>query len=408
MRRVKLRAVTRFEPEGFWSRLDGATAHLDPVFAVVDLEALSYNAFDMVRRAAGKPIRIATKSVRCRAVVEAALAMPGYRGVLAYTLAEGLWLARTLDDVVVGYPSVDRSSYRALAESAELASRVTVMVDSPAQLDFVDAIVPPGKREPIRVAIELDSSWDSRVLGHVGVWRSPVHSAGQARDFARAVAARRGFRLVGLMGYEAQVAGLGNAPAGKPLLGMAVRRMQKASMSELYERRSLAVKAVREIAELEFVNGGGTGSVEATAADESVTEIAAGSGLFGPHLFDNYRHFKPAPAAAFVLPVVRKPSPDRATLLGGGWIASGPPGADRLPRLVWPKGLRMVPREMAGEVQTPVTGPAASSLKVGDRVWARHTKAGELSEHANELYVVDGDRVTESVPTYRGEGKAFL
>jgi len=409
---VKLRAVTRFEPEGFWSRLEGATAHLDPVFAVVDLGALSYNAFDMVRRTAGKPIRIATKSVRCRAVVEAVLAMPGYRGVLAYTLAEGLWLARTLDDVlddvVVGYPSVDRASYQALGESAELASRITVMVDSLAQLDFIDAIAPPGKREPIRVAIELDSSWDSRVLGHVGVWRSPVHSAWQARDLARAVAARQGFRLVGLMGYEAQVAGLGNAPAGKPLLGMAVRRIQKASMSELYERRSLAVKAVREIAELEFVNGGGTGSLEATAADESVTEIAAGSGLFGPHLFDNYHHFKPVPAAAFVLPVVRKPSPDRATLLGGGWIASGPPGADRVPQLVWPKGLRMVAREMAGEVQTPVTGPAASSLRVGDRVWARHTKAGELSEHTNEFYVVDGDRVAEVMPTYRGEGKAFL
>ena len=403
---MKLRAVSRSDTD--WSRLDSATAGLDPVFAAIDLDALSFNAFDMVRRASGKPIRIATKSVRCRAVVEAALAVPGYKGVLAYTLAEGLWLAETLDDVVVGYPSVDRASFQTLGKSEELANRVTVMVDSPAQLDLIDAVVPAGKREQIRVAIELDSSWDSRVLGHVGVWRSPVHSASQARDLARVVAGRKGFRLVGLMGYEAQVAGLGNAPAGKPLLGMAVRRIQRASMSELYERRSLAVQAVREVAELEFVNGGGTGSLEATAADGSVTEIAAGSGLFGPHLFDSYRHFTPAPAAAFVLPVVRKPAPDKATLLGGGWIASGPPGVDRLPQLVWPKGLRMVPREMAGEVQTPVVGDAARALKVGDRVWARHTKAGELSEHANELYVVDGDSVSEVVPTYRGEGKAFL
>jgi D-serine deaminase-like pyridoxal phosphate-dependent protein len=403
---MKLRQVKAFQAD--WSRWDRATAHLDPVFAAVDLDALSYNAFDMVRRAAGKPIRIATKSVRCRAIVQAALAVPGYRGVLAYTLAEGLWLAETLDDVVVGYPSVDRASYQRLGGSGELASRVTVMVDSVAQLDFIDAVVPPGKRETIRVALELDSSWDSPVLGHVGVWRSPVHSAAQARDLARAVSGRRGFRLVGLMGYEAQVAGLGNAPTGKPLLGLAVRRIQKASMSELYERRALAVKAVGEIAELEFVNGGGTGSIEATGADDSVTEIAAGSGLFGPHLFDNYRHFRPAPAAAFALPVVRKPSPDRAALLGGGWVASGPPGRDRLPQLVWPKGLRMVSREMAGEVQTPVVGPAAARLRVGDRVWARHTKAGELSEHANELYVLDGESVSEVVPTYRGEGKAFL
>ncbi|GIH03304.1 alanine racemase [Rhizocola hellebori] len=405
---MKLRHDSRYDPIGYWSRLDSATSHLDPVFAVLDLDALSYNAFDMVRRAGGKPIRIATKSVRCRAVIEAALAVPGYRGVLAYTLAEALWLAETLDDVVVGYPSTDRSAYRKLATSEQLAKRVTVMVDSPGQLDLIDAAVSPHEREPIRVCIELDSSWASRPLGHIGVWRSPVHTPQQARNLARTIVGRPGFRLVGVMGYEAQVAGLGNAPAGKPLRGMLVRRIQQASMAELRERRALAVKAVAELAELEFVNGGGTGSIEVTAADRSVTEIAAGSGLFGPHLFDNYRHFKPAPAAAFALPVVRRPAPDRVTLLGGGWIASGPPGADRLPQIVWPQGLRMVPREMAGEVQTPVVGAAARQLRIGDRVWARHTKSGELSEHTNELHVVDGDAVVSSVPTYRGEGKAFL
>jgi len=405
---MKLRQVSGFDATGHWSRLDAATAHLDPVFAALDLEALSYNAYDMVRRAGGKPIRIATKSVRCRAVVEAALAVPGYRGVLAYTLAEGLWLAETLDDVVVGYPSADRASYAALGASEEFAHRVTVMVDSVAHLDFIDAIVPPARRATIRVAIELDSSWKSRLLGHVGVWRSPVHTPRQARDLAHAIAGRPGFRLVGMMGYEAQVAGLGDAPLGKPLTGMMVRRIQRASMAELRERRAAAVRAVSQVAELEFVNGGGTGSLEATASDASVTEIAAGSGLFGPHLFDNYRGFAPAPAAAFALPVVRKPAPDRVTLLGGGWIASGPPGRDRVPQIVWPQGLRMLPREMAGEVQTPVVGKAARHLRVGDRVWARHTKAGELSEHANELHVVDGGEVVAEVPTYRGEGKAFL
>jgi D-serine deaminase-like pyridoxal phosphate-dependent protein len=405
---MRVRPVRAFDATGYWSRLDAATAHLDPVFATLDLDALSYNVFDMVRRAAGKPIRIATKSVRCRAAVEAALEVPGYRGVLAYTLAEGLWLAGSIEDVVVGYPSADREAYLALGRSARLAPRVTVMVDSVAHLDFIDAAIAPKAREPIRVCIELDSSWKSTLLGHVGVWRSPVHTPVQARDLARAIAARPGFRLVGMMGYEAQVAGLGNAPAGKPLLGMMVRWIQRASMAELRRRRSAAVRAVAEVAELEFVNGGGTGSLEETAADDSVTELAAGSGLFGPHLFDNYRHFTPAPAAAFALPVVRKPAPGHATLLGGGWIASGPPGADRVPQIVWPQGLRMLKREMAGEVQTPVVGRAARDLKVGDRVWARHTKAGELSEHTNVFHVVDGDAVTATVPTYRGEGKAFL
>ena len=105
---------------------------------------------------------------------------------------------------------------------------------------------------------------------------------------------------------------------------------------------------------------------------------------------------------------MRRPSARHATILGGGWVASGPPGADRLPRIVWPERLRMLPREAAGEVQTPVEGDGAARLRPGDRVWLRHTKSGELAEHLNEFAVVDDDAVVGMLPTYRGEGKAFL
>lgn len=394
-------------PAGYWASLTAATAALDTPFGVISQPALAYNAFSMLERAAGKTIRVASKSVRVRGVLDAVLALPGYAGVLAYTLPEALWLAETIPDVVVGYPSVDRAALHALATDTRLASRVTIMVDSVQQLDLVDAVIAPGAREPIRVAIELDSSWDTALLGHTGVFRSPVHTVEQARDFARLVVARPGFTLVGMMGYEAQIAGLANKPASRAR-GVAVRWIQRHSIAELVERRGKAVAAVREIADLEFVNGGGTGSLESTAADASVTEIAAGSGLFGPHLFDQYTHFAPAPAAAFALSVVRKPTPAMATLLGGGWIASGPPTPDRMPELVWPMGLAMVPREMAGEVQTPLRGAGAADLGVGDRVWLRHTKAGELSEHLDGFAIVDSERIVEQLPSYRGEGKAFL
>ena len=165
---------------------------------------------------------------------------------------------------------------------------------------------------------------------------------------------------------------------------------------------------MRKVADLELVNGGGTGSLESTHDDPSVTEIAAGSGLFGPLLFDGYEHFQPAPAASFALSVVRRPTADIATVLGGGWIASGPPGQDRLPRPAWPEGLKYLPREEAGEVQTPVTGAAAAELRIGDRVFFRHVKAGELSEHLNEFLLVEDGRILDRMPTYRGEGKAFL
>jgi D-serine deaminase-like pyridoxal phosphate-dependent protein len=395
------------DPARYWPGLTAATAELDPPIGVVSLAALAHNAFTMLDRAQGKTIRVASKSVRVRGITEAVLALPGYAGVLAYTLPEALWLAETILDVVVAYPTADREALRELATSDKLSGRVTIMIDSVAQLDFVDAAISPAKRESIRVAIELDSSWDAPVLGHTGVFRSPVHTPSAARALAEVVVSRPGFTLVGMMGYEAQIAGLANKPSSRAR-GYAVRWIQGRSIAELADRRGRAVVEVRKVADLEFVNGGGTGSLESTAADDSVTEIAAGSGLFGPHLFDQYHHFSPAPAAAFALSVVRKPRPDMATMLGGGWIASGPTNADRQPQLVWPQGMKMVPREMGGEVQTPLTGRAAAQLKVGDRVWLRHTKAGELSEHLNEYAIVDDGRVVETIPTYRGEGKAFL
>jgi len=405
-------------PDVYWPALSAATARLDPAVAVLQLPALRHNTHDMLRRAAGKPIRVASKSVRVRAVLDAVLALPGYHGVLAYTLPEALWLATgsddhpPIEDVVVGYPTVHRSSLYRLATSPELAARVTLMVDSVAHLDLIDSVIAPADRETIRVCVELDSSWKSALLGHIGVWRSPVFTPASARTLAESIVARPGFTLVGMMGYEAQIAGQGDEPKGRPAWGATLRWMQKNSKSELAERRAEAVASVREIADLEFVNGGGTGSLEFTASDSSVTEIAAGSGLFGGHLFDNYRSFRPAPAAAFALSVVRRPAPDTATLLGGGWIASGPPGADRMPQVVWPTGLTMVEREMAGEVQTPLTGAAAGVMRIGDRVWLRHTKSGELSEHVNEFQLVDssgnGMTVVGSVPSYRGEGKVFL
>jgi D-serine deaminase-like pyridoxal phosphate-dependent protein len=168
------------------------------------------------------------------------------------------------------------------------------------------------------------------------------------------------------------------------------------------------VAAVREVAPLEFVNGGGTGSLERTAAEPAVTEIGAGSGLYLPRLFDTYRAFSGRPAALFALPVVRRPGPGVITALGGGYVASGPPSAIRLPAPYLPPGLRLDRDEGAGEVQTPLLGPAADRLRIGDRVWMRHAKAGELCEHFAELHLIDGDAVVETVPTYRGEGQDFL
>ncbi|HEY0400375.1 MAG TPA: alanine racemase [Blastococcus sp.] len=394
------------------ARLDDATADLDPPLAVLDLDALDANADDLVHRAAGKPIRVASKSVRNRGVLRRVLARPGFAGVLAYSLAEALWLSSGEDpvstDVVVGYPSADRWALRRLAADDAAAARVTLMVDSAEQLDLVDDVVPPDRRAALRVCLDVDASL--RVAGgrvHVGVRRSPVHSAADAVALARKVTDRPGFALVGLMAYEAQIAGVQDAPAHRPLRGLAVRGMQKVSARELAGRRAEVVAAVSAVAPLEFVNGGGTGSIERTAAEDAVTEVAAGSGLYCPVLFDGYRAFAARPAAFFAVPVTRIPVPGTVTVAGGGWSASGPPGIDRLPVPTWPAGLSWLPTEGAGEVQTPLRGPGTASLRVGDRVWFRHAKAGEICEHVNELHTLTGDRLTGALPTYRGEARAF-
>jgi D-serine deaminase-like pyridoxal phosphate-dependent protein len=410
-------AAPWLDPAAYWPGLTAATRDLPAPVGALHLGALRHNAADMVRRAHGRPIRVASKSVRVREVLEAVLRLPGFRGVLAYTLAEAIWLAQALPehagDLVVGYPTADRVSLARLATDPELAARIAIMVDSAEQLDLVDAVLPASRRAEIRVCLELDASWYAPALGHIGVRRSPVHEPADAAALAAYIAGRPGFRLVGMMAYEAQIAGVVNRPAGRPVTGLVNRWMQGRSMPELVERRTAAVAAVRAHADLEFVNGGGTGSLEATAADASVTELGAGSGLLGGHLFDGYAHFTPAPASAFALDVVRRPTPDIATVLGGGWIASGPPGADRQPLPVWPAGLEYLAREGAGEVQTPLRGAAARGLTVGDRVWFRHTKSGELAEHLAELQVVDGASSGDAavigvIPTYRGEGQVFL
>jgi D-serine deaminase-like pyridoxal phosphate-dependent protein len=382
------------------ARYDAATAGLEAPFAVVDLQAFQANADDLVRRAQGVPIRVASKSVRCRALIDAALKVDGFAGIMAFTLPEALWLASLgYDDLLVAYPTTDRTALRALALSADLAARITVMVDAVEHLDLIDATVPPGAL-PIRVCIDLDASWK---LGpaHIGVRRSPVHSPRQAEALAREAVRRPSVSLVGVMSYEAQIAGLGNKSP-------AIAAMQKRSAAELAARRASAVAAVQAVAPLSLVNGGGTGSIETSRTESALTEVTAGSGLYGPTLFDAYRAFQPSHAMLFALPVVRRPAPGLVTVLGGGYPASGPAKADRLVSPYLPEGLSLLGTEGAGEVQTPLKGKAADALRLGDRVWFRHAKAGELCERFPVLHLVDGDRVVDTVPTYRGEGQTFL
>jgi D-serine deaminase-like pyridoxal phosphate-dependent protein len=400
-------------PKSRLERYEQLFADRGSPFAFVDMGALRANSAQMLERAAGKPIRVASKSLRCAPLVRQILASDGrFSGQLTFTLPETLWLAEQgFDDLLLAYPSVDLESRGALAgHTAEHPdSAPAIVIDSTEHLDLIERVHSGGA--PVRVAIDVDCAyWTANDRVRLGPKRSPIRTAEQATALAREIERRGSAKLVGMMFYEGQVAGLGdNAPGVAAVAkNKVIHELHKRSVAELAERRGEIVTAVRKVAQLEFVNGGGTGSLHTTTKEEAVTDIAAGSGFYAPTLFDTYTAFKLEPAAIFALPVVRKPTPAIATALGGGYLASGVGAKDRMPSPYLPEGLKFDGNEGAGEVQTPLLGKAAAKLSVGDRVYMRHTKAGELCERFNSLLLIDGYEIVDEVPTYRGAGMAFL
>ena len=393
------------------TRLDAAVAALpepppSPI-VVVDLDAFDANAADLVRRADGTPVRVASKSVRVPALIARALEVEGFHGVLALSLREALWLheQELCPDIVMGYPTVDRQALATLVESPSAAGAITLMVDCVEHLDLVDS-VRSSKAVVIRVAIDIDAGL--RMGGqHIGPKRSPLQDAAEIVSLAQTILSRPGFALVGVMTYEGQVAGVPDDVPNKRAKSLVVRRLKAASVEQLKVRRHEIDHALRQVASLEFWNAGGSGSVESSAEDPVVTEVAAGSGLLVPALFDHYQSFQPRPAAYFGLPVVRRPSSTLVTVAGGGFVASGPAGEDRLPQPWAPPGLHLTGLEGVGEAQTPLTGHPAATLRIGDLVWFRHAKAGELFEHTDRVHLLQGAEFVDTVPTYRGTGNVF-
>lgn len=395
------------EFERYERALEAAGLDRRPV-AILDLARFDANARALKKRAGTTPIRVATKSLRVPFLIERA-EREFEGGLLAFSLAEALDLVEeSYKDVLVAYPTADREALSRLVTNERALRSITLMVDSRAHADMiVEARCSHSSSEaPVRVCIELDCSYAPVRGVHLGALRSPLFTPEDVEDLARVLTRQPDIALVGLMGYESQIAGTPNR--GHSPMRLLTRGMQVLSAREVAARRGEAVKRVRKVCDLEFVNGGGTGSIESTCADPSVTEVAAGSGLIGPASFDHFVGFRPEPALFVGFPVVRRPARGVATILGGGWVASGPPGKDRLPRVVYPRSLGYVGLEGAGEVQTPLRGRAAERLRVGDTVWVRHAKAGEVAEHLGAYVVVQEDEVIDVVSTYRGLGRAYI
>lgn len=382
--------------------------------ALVDMDAVDRNIETVVApvRRAGKTLRLATKSVRCTALIRYILDRGGgtIRGLMSYAVEEAaLLLEQGFNDLLVAYPTVQDSDMRLLAAVNRERPRVAVVVDCVEHLERADSAAREA-RSTIPVVVEADLSY--RLLGgmlHLGVRRSPLRTPEAVVGMAERVAAFPNLLLKGVMGYEGQIAGVGEANPHSPLLNPARRLIKRLSVPRVAEARAriaglLADRGIR----IEVFNGGGTGSLFSTVTEAAVTEVTAGSGFLAGHLFDYYPQLDLVPALFFALQIVRRPDPRIVTCHGGGYIASGEAGRDRLPLPALPAGMKLLPFEGAGEVQTPLRVPPGVTLGLGDPVFFRHAKAGEPAEHFNEYLFVRGDRVEHRALTYRGCGRCPL
>jgi len=383
---------------------------------VVDVDAFDRNLGRVLRdvQPSGLVIRAATKSVRIPALLARLFDRGGsaLRGLMCSSVEEAELLAGAgFDDLLVAYPPAQASEVERAAALTARGVALSVAFDAP---DHLERLSSAAAKLGVRIRVVLCADMSLRLLGdrvHLGVRRSPVATPEAALALARAASRLPGVVFHGLLGYEAQIAGLADDRRGDATR-WAKRALRRASVGTVHERRAAMVAALRADGhDVALVNGGGTGSLDSSTKDGSLTEITCGSAFFKPHAFDDFTsaHVRELePSCFFALEVTRVPGPQHVTCLGGGYVASGPPSRASAPLPWLPRGLALVEGEGAGEVQTPLRLPPGVRIGIGEPVLFRHAKAGEVAERFREALLVSGERVVERVPTYRGMGACFF
>jgi D-serine deaminase-like pyridoxal phosphate-dependent protein len=378
-------------------------------FAYVDMDLLAENVRQVVARAGGKNVRLASKSIRSVAIIKHLLAAESsFQGIMCFSGQEAVYLSQQgLRDLLMGYPIYNKKDVVDVVLACRAGADITLMIDSVEHVQQIERIAKEYGQQ-MTVCLEIDMSIDVPGL-HFGVWRSPVRTVEQARPVLDAIEQCAYVQLTGVMGYESQIAGVGDRLPGNAVKNRIVRALKRRSIPEVARRRAEVVNEIKARGmELRFVNGGGTGSLASTREEEVVSEITVGSGFYAPVLFDYYKDFRYRPAAGYAIEIVRKPGVGRYTCLGGGYVASGAVGPEKQPQPYLPQGAKLEALEGAGEVQTPVCYSGSVKLGLGDPIFMRHSKAGELCERFKSLLLVSEGKIIDEVSTYRGDGQCFL
>lgn len=389
-------------------RFSGMFAGHNLPLAWLDLDALDSNIERISQRSGSMPVRIASKSIRCSAVLEYICQRQAHiSGIMSYSVAEAIMLARRgFRNILMGYPSLETDQIReAIQTMKETGALIIFMTDRP---EHISLLQDTAATENYRVQICIDLDMSVRFPGiYFGVFRSSLHNTETLKRFLDQLELCPMLHIWGAMGYEAQVAGIADNATGRGFYNRIIRFLKKRSLPVIAKRRKEAADLIRSrCGHAIEINGGGTGSIESTILEKDVTELTVGSGYFQSHLFDAYRQFRHKPAAGFILRVTRNPAPDIFTCHSGGFIASGATDTAKTPQVYLPAEASLLKNEGAGEVQTPLLYKG-SELQPGGIVVMRHAKAGELCEHFNTLYVFRAGGISGQWATYRGEGFDF-
>lgn len=388
--------------------------------AWLDLDALDHNIELVNNKTKAINLRLATKSIRSLDILNYIKKnSPNYIGLMSYSAEESVYLLQNgFDNILCAYPTLDTQSIKQTFQYTDRGATMIWMVDKPEHLKLLNQLA-ASHDQIISVCLDINMSMPLPKL-YFGTKRSSLLSKKDLKQLLKQIKSSKNIKVTALMGYEAQIAGLPEQLPGKTLLAPAIRVLKKRSQKQVSQRRGSLVQWLNKKGiNLEIVNGGGSGSMDYTSSQPEVTEITVGSAYYKPAYFDYMDSMQPFKAAAgFVLPITRQPEKGVVTCHGGGFIASGAVGSDKAPVIEYPPGLTIRADEGFGEVQTPLDiNPKIinkdSIPQIGDGVWCRHAKAGELCEHFNELVcyrqnqpLTDGSGIVTMI-TYRGEGKCF-
>lgn len=386
-----------------------ALASVQKPCAFIEKSAFKANVKQILNKANNKNIRIASKSIRSVGVLKKLFTLSDqFQGIMCFTAEEALYLhEQGFDDLLVAYPTWNKEQLRNVCRALSKGATITLMIDSKEHIDHLEKIARDEKGHFL-VCVDIDVSMP--ILGlHFGVYRSRIKTIEDVKEILDQIVNSSYLKLDGLMGYEAQIAGVVDAAPKQTLKNFIIRQLKRISLKRIKEKRRQIYKLIqKKDIYVRFINGGGTGSLHETAKDKHITEVTVGSGFYNSHLFDKYKDFKLQPAVGFAVEITRTPESSIYTCLGGGYVASGAVAKDKLPEIYLPKGAKLTATEGVGEVQTPVIYEGPLKLRHGDPIIFRHSKAGEICERFTSLYMIENGKVVDEMTTYRGDGKCFL